>query len=48
LVEVLFTRFHEQLAAQGYVARAGQMIDATYQDWLDEFSLQHEALATVD
>ncbi len=29
LVEVLFTRFHEQLAAQGYVARAGQMIDAT-------------------
>jgi IS5 family transposase len=30
LVEVLFTRFHEQLAAQGYVARAGQMIDATF------------------
>ena len=26
LVEVLFARFHEQLAAQGYVARAGQMI----------------------
>ena len=23
LVEVLFGRFHEQLAAQGYVARAG-------------------------
>ena len=30
LVEALFTRFHEQLAAQGYVARAGQMIDATF------------------
>jgi IS5 family transposase len=30
LVEVLFTGFHEQLAAQGYVARAGQMIDATF------------------
>jgi transposase, IS5 family len=30
LVEVLFVRFHEQLAEQGYVARAGQMIDATF------------------
>jgi transposase, IS5 family len=30
LVEVLFARFHEQLAAKGYVARAGQMIDATF------------------
>lgn len=30
LAEVLFDRFHEQLAAQGYVARAGQMIDATF------------------
>lgn len=30
LVEVLFARFHEQLAAQGYMARAGQMIDATF------------------
>ena len=30
LVEVLFNRFHEQLAEQGYVARAGQMIDATF------------------
>lgn len=30
LVEVLFDRFHEQLAKQGYVARAGQMIDATF------------------
>lgn len=30
LVEALFARFHEQLAAQGYVARAGQMIDATF------------------
>ena len=30
LVGVLFTRFHEQLASQGYVARAGQMIDATF------------------
>lgn len=30
LVEVLFARFHEQLASQGYVARAGQMIDATF------------------
>ena len=30
LVEVLFARFYEQLAAQGYVARTGQMIDATF------------------
>jgi transposase, IS5 family len=30
LVDVLFARFHEQLAALGYVARAGQMIDATF------------------
>ena len=30
LVEVLFARFDEQLAALGYVARAGQMIDATF------------------
>lgn len=27
LVDVLFARFHEQLTPQGYVARAGQMID---------------------
>jgi IS5 family transposase len=30
LVEVLFVRFHEQLAAQGFMARAGQMVDATF------------------
>ena len=30
LVEVLFARFHEHRAAQGYAARAGQMIDATF------------------
>jgi transposase len=30
LVDVLFARFHEQLAEQGYAARAGQMIDATF------------------
>jgi IS5 family transposase len=30
LVEVLFARFHAQLAEQGYVAKAGQMIDATF------------------
>ena len=30
LTEVLFNRFHEQLAQRGYVARAGQMIDATF------------------
>lgn len=30
LVEVLFARFHVQLAEQGYVAKAGQMIDATF------------------
>jgi transposase len=29
-VEGLFVRFHAQLAAQGYVAKAGQMIDATF------------------
>lgn len=28
LIDVLFARFHEQLAQQGDVARAGQMIDA--------------------
>ena len=30
LVEVLFARFHEQLARLGYLARAGQIIDATF------------------
>ena len=30
LVEALFGRFHQQLAAQGYAAHAGQMIDATF------------------
>lgn len=30
LVEALFARFHQQLASHGYVARAGQMIDATF------------------
>jgi len=30
LMDTLFTRFHEQLAEQGYVAKAGQMIDATF------------------
>lgn len=30
LVERLFARFDEQLEAQGYVARSGQMVDATF------------------
>lgn len=30
LVEVLFERFHSQLAEQGYMAKAGQMVDATF------------------
>jgi len=30
LVGELFARFHEQLAGHGYVARSGQMIDATF------------------
>ena len=30
LEKVLFDRFHEQLAKRGYVAKAGQMIDATF------------------
>lgn len=30
LIEVLFARFHQQLARRGYVAKAGQMIDATF------------------
>ena len=30
LVEILFARFDEQLARRGYVAKAGQMIDATF------------------
>lgn len=29
-MDVLFARFHEQLVTRGYVARAGQMIDATF------------------
>ena len=28
-MEKLFARFHEQLAAQGYAARAGQMTEPT-------------------
>ena len=30
LTEKLFARFHEQLARQGFVAKGGQMIDATF------------------
>ena len=30
LMDALFNRFHEQLAQRGYVACAGQMIDATF------------------
>jgi IS5 family transposase len=30
LIDVLFARFHEQLAARGFVAKSGQMIDATF------------------
>lgn len=30
LVEVLFARFHQQLAKQGYIAQAGQIVDATF------------------
>lgn len=30
LAEKLFARFHQQLAEQGFVARGGQMIDATF------------------
>ncbi len=30
LFEVLFNRFHEQLAVKGYEVRSGQMIDATF------------------
>ncbi len=30
LVDVLFAGFHQQRAGQGYAARAGQMIDATF------------------
>jgi len=30
LTEALFKRFHEQLAQHGYIAKAGQMIDATF------------------
>ncbi|MDP3331639.1 MAG: IS5 family transposase [Methylococcaceae bacterium] len=30
LVEVLFARFHAQLADQGYAAKAGQLVDATF------------------
>ena len=30
MVDELFAKFHGQLAMHGYVARAGQMIDATF------------------
>ena len=30
LMEVLFARFHQQLANAGYITKAGQMIDATF------------------
>ncbi|WP_411728069.1 hypothetical protein [Methyloglobulus sp.] len=30
LVDVLFACFHQQLVAQGYAARAGQMVDSTF------------------
>jgi IS5 family transposase len=30
LVDKVFAKFHEQLETQGYVAKAGQMIDATF------------------
>jgi IS5 family transposase len=30
LVEVLFDKFHEQLSLQGYTARKGQMVDASF------------------
>ena len=30
MVEVLFARFHQQLAKQGYIAQAGQIVDATF------------------
>ena len=30
LVDVVFAGFHQQLAEKGYIARAGQMIDATF------------------
>lgn len=30
LTEALFKRFHEQLAQRGYIAKSGQMIDATF------------------
>ena len=33
LVEVLFDRFHEQLAAHGYVARASQMVETPPSWW---------------
>jgi len=29
-MDTLFNRFHEQLANQGYVAKGGQMMDATF------------------
>jgi transposase, IS5 family len=30
LAEVLFARFHQQLAKQGYIAQAGQLVDAAF------------------
>lgn len=30
LMETLFAQFHAQLAQRGYVARGGQMVDATF------------------
>ena len=49
LEKVLFDRFHEQLAKRGYVAKAGQMIDATFVEAPKQRNLREEnALIKAD
>lgn len=42
LIEVLFDRFHEQLASHGYVARAGQMVAPTFVELSRQISHREE------
>lgn len=42
LIEVLFDRFHEQLATHGYVARAGQMVAPTFVELSRQISHREE------
>lgn len=42
LIEVLFDRFHEQLATHDYVARGGQMVASTFVELSRQISHREE------